>query len=391
LGLFDDPYRFSDKQREQKQWSNPEHVKAEKSIAEKSIVLLKNEAQLLPISRNMKTIALIGPFINAKSDNNGFWSYDWPDDSARIVSVWEGIKAKVSSDTKLLYAKGCNVGDSSTAGFGEAIETAKQADVVIMNVGEAKDMSGEAKSRSNIQLPGVQEELIKAIQGTGKPVVVMINAGRPLIFNWTADHVPAILYTWWLGTQAGNAIADVLFGDYNPSGKLPISFPLSEGQIPIYYNHFNTGRPATTDSDRFYRSAYIDLSIYPKFPFGYGLSYTKFQYGDIKLNTHKITPKDNLRATVVLKNTGNFDGEETVQLYIQDLVGSVVRPVKELRSFQKVFLRKGESKEITFTLTVNDLKFVDDNIKWVYEPGDFKLFIGGNSRDVVETSFVLEK
>ncbi len=201
-------------------------------------MLLKNENHLLPLSKQTKTIALIGPFIKAVRDNAGFWSYQWPDDSARIITQYQGIENKVSKDTKILYAKGCEINDSSQAGFAEAIETAKQADVVIMSMGEASDWSGEAKSRSNIHLPGMQEELIKAIYATGKPVVVMINAGRPLIFNWTADNVPAILYTWWLGTEAGDAIADVLFGDYNPSAKLPISFPRAEGQIPIYYNHY---------------------------------------------------------------------------------------------------------------------------------------------------------
>jgi len=391
LGLFDDPYRFSDKRREQEQWNNPEHLKTERSVAEKSIVLLKNENNLLPLSNQIKTIALIGPFVKAKSDNNGFWSYDWPDDSVRITSVWEGVKAKLGPGTRVLFAKGCNINDSVTSGFSEAVEIANQADAVIMNVGEARDMSGEAKSRSNLHLPGMQEDLIRAIQATGKPLVVMINAGRPLIFNWTADHVPAILYTWWLGTEAGHAIANVLFGDYNPSGKLPMSFPLSEGQIPIYYNHFSTGRPATSDSDRFYRSAYIDLSLYPKFPFGYGLSYTRFEYSDIKLNARVITPKDKLVATIVLKNSGNYDGAETVQLYLEDLVGRVVRPVRELKSFQKVFLKKGESREIKFDLTVEDLKFFDDNLRRIYEPGDFKLFIGGNSRDVKETAFTLRE
>ena len=214
---------------------------------------------------------MIGPFIKSVRDNLGFWSYIWPDDSTRIITPWQGIQNKISKDSKLLYAKGCNINDSSTAGFAEAVAAAKQADVVIMNVGEAPDMSGEAKSRSNIHLPGMQEELIKAIHATGKPVVVMINAGRPLIFNWTADHVPAILYTWWLGTEAGDAMADVLFGDYNPSAKLPVSFPRSEGQIPVYYNHFNTGRPSKSDNDLNYVSAYTDLPNDPKFPFGFGL------------------------------------------------------------------------------------------------------------------------
>jgi beta-glucosidase len=353
-------------------------------------VLLKNEKQLLPLAKNIKTLALIGPFIKAVSDNNGFWSYDWPDDSARIVTTWDGIKNKMSGDTKLLYAKGCNINDNSQAGFAEAVSIAGQADVVIIQVGEARDMSGEAKSRSNIHLPGVQEELIKAISATGKPVVVLINAGRPLVFNWTADHVPAILYTWWLGTEAGNAIADVLFGDQGPSGKLPMSFPLTEGQIPVYYDHYNTGRPALNDSDRLYRSAYTDLSIYPQYPFGFGLAYTKFEYSDIRLNKKTITAKDTLEVSITLKNTGNYDGEETVQLYIRDMVATVVRPVQELKGFQKIFLEKGESKELTFTLTVNDLKFYNDQLQWIYEPGAFTVMLGGNSAEVKKAVFELK-
>jgi beta-glucosidase len=391
MGLFDDPYKFSNEEREKQQWNNAEHLKAEREMAKKSILLLKNEKQTLPVSKNVKTIALIGPFIKAKSDNLGFWSYDWPDDSVKIVSVLDGVKSKLSSDTKMLYAKGCNVNDTSTAGFAEAIEMAKQADIIIMNVGEARDMSGEAKSRSSIRLPGVQEDLIKAIQATGKPVVVMINAGRPLIFNWVADNVPAILYTWWLGTEAGNAIADVLFGDYNPSAKLPMSFPLTEGQIPIYYNHYNTGRPAMNDSDRLYRSAYTDLSLYPKYAFGYGLSYTNFSYGNIELNKSTIKATEKLTVKIAVTNTGNYDGEETVQLYIRDLFGSVVRPVKELKGFQKIFLKKGESKTVNFSLSVDDLRFYNDKLQYIYEPGDFKVFIGGSSDKVKEASFTLVK
>lgn len=390
MGLFDDPFKFCNKEREQQQWNNAENLKAEKMVAEKSIVLLKNANHLLPLSKQTKTIALIGPFIKAVRDNLGFWSYQWPDDTARIVTVWQGVQNKVGTNTKLLYAKGCEINDSSQAGFAEAIEAAKQADVVIMNVGEASDWSGEAKSRSNLHLPGMQEELIKAIYATGKPVIVMINAGRPLIFNWTADHVPAILYTWWLGTEAGDAIADVLFGDYNPSAKLPISFPITEGQIPIYYDHFKTGRPATSDSDRFYRSAYIDLSIYPKFPFGYGLSYTNFNYSDIRLSSSAMKAGQTIKATVTLTNNGNYDGEETVQLYIQDVVGTVVRPVKELKGFQKVFLKKGESKQVSFIIDVNKLKFYNSRLKYIYEPGDFKVYVGGNSQDVKEAGFKLQ-
>ncbi len=402
LGLFDDPYKFSDKKREQQQWNNKQNLQAEKIMAEKSIVLLKNEPfpsgragmGILPLNKNNlkgKTIALIGPFIKSIRDNLGFWSYTWPDDSERIISIWEAIKNKVGNSTNLLYAKGCNIDDTSHEGFAEAIKAAMEADVVIMSVGEAANWSGEAKSRSNIHLPGVQKELIKAIYATGKPIVVMINAGRPLIFNWTADHIPSIVYAWWLGTEAGDAIADVLFGDYNPSAKLPMSFPRAEGQIPIYYNYFNTGRPAKNDSDLNYVSAYIDLPNSPKFPFGYGLSYTTFSYSDIKLNSTILRPGKALTASVVITNSGKYDGKETVQLYIRDMVGSVVRPVKELKGFQQIFLKAGESKTITFKITTDDLKFYNDKLIYNYEPGDFKIFIGTNSEDVKEAGFTLQK
>ncbi len=389
MGLFGNPFKFSNEEREKEYWNKAEHLSVARDIAKKSIVLLKNEQQILPLKKNTKTIALIGPFVKAKRDNIGFWSYSWPDDSIRITSLWEGVKAKISSETELVYAKGCNIDDSSTAGFAEAAAIAKQSDIVVISVGEDPNMSGEAKSRSNIHLPGVQEELIKAVMATGKPVVVLISAGRPLVFNWTADNVPAILYTWWLGTEAGNAIADVLFGDYNPSGKLPMSFPLSEGQIPVYYNHYNTGRPAKDDNDKLYRSAYIDLSLYPKYPFGFGLGYSTFSYSDITLGAASFKPGQSITATVTLTNTGRFDGKETVQLYTRDITASVVRPVKELKGFQQVFLKAGESKKITFTINAEDLRFYNDKLQYIFEPGDFKLFIGGNSRDVKETAFKL--
>jgi beta-glucosidase len=389
LGLFDDPFRFSNEKRAAQQWDNAGNLAIEQTMAEKSIVLLKNDNQLLPLSKNTGTIALIGPLIKSVRQNLGFWSYLWPDDTARIVSPWDGIAHKVSSATQLLYAKGCGIDDTSRAGFAEAIAAANQADIVVMDVGEAPDMSGEAKSRSNLHLPGLQEDLIRAIRATGKPVVVMISAGRPLIFNWTADHVPAILYTWWLGTRAGNAMADVLFGDYNPSGKLPISFPRTEGQIPIYYDHFSTGRPAKNDSDIFYVSAYIDLLNGPRFPFGYGLSYTSFSYSDITLSTPAFSPDGKLTASVTLTNTGKYEGRETAQLYIRELVGSIVRPVKELKGFQQVFLKAGESKQISFTISAEDLRFYNDKLQYIYEPGEFRLFIGGNSNEVKEAKFTL--
>ncbi|MEO9021551.1 MAG: beta-glucosidase BglX [Ginsengibacter sp.] len=392
LGLFDDPFKFDNEEREKKVINNPENRKAARDIAKKSIVLLKNENHLLPLSKDIQTIALIGPHIKSVRENLGFWSAWYPDDSSRIISQYEGIKSKVSSHTRLLYAKGCEVSDTSTAGFAEAVAIAKQADVVIMSVGEQYDMSGESRSRSDISIPGVQEELIKAIYATGKPVVVMINAGRPLVFDWTADHASAILYTWWLGTQAGGAIADVLFGDYNPSGRLPITFPRSVGQIPIYYDHLSTGKPPHNDSVAYYRTGYMDLMQNPKFPFGYGLSYTDFKYSDLRLSRSKIKIGEDLRVSLSVTNTGKYAGEETVQLYIHDKVASLVRPVKELKDFQKVFLKPGETKTISFLINREKLSFYNERLQFVAEPGDFEVMIGSSSADIrLQSSFELLK
>lgn len=391
LGLFADPYKFSNVEREKQQWNNPQHLAAAKEMAAKSIVLLKNEKQLLPISKQTKKIALIGPLVKAVKEHLGFWSYDWDDDSVRVPSLYQSIQNKVGSNTQLLYAKGCELTDTSRAGFAEAVNTAANADVVVLYVGETRNMSGEAKSRSNIHIPGVQEELIKAVAATGKPVIVLIAAGRPLVFNWTAENVPAILYTWWLGTKGADAIADVLFGDYNPSGKLPMTFPRSEGQIPIYYNHYNTGRPAKSETDFNYVSAYTDLVNSPQYPFGFGLSYTQFEYSDIQLNKSSFKAGETLTATVTVTNKGNYDGEEVVQLYTRDVTGSVVRPVKELKAFQKIKLKKGESKQVQFKLTANDLRFYNDQLQFTFEPGEFHLFIGGNSRDAKKVTFELKK
>lgn len=391
LGLFDDPYKFSNVEREQKEMNNPQHALIAREMAKKSIVLLKNENHLLPLSKNTKTIACIGPMVKRVRENLGFWSIEFPD-SNYIVSQWQGLQNKVGNNTKLLYAQGCDIEDTSRSGFAEAIDKAMQADVVILSVGERRDMSGEAKSRSNIHLPGVQEELIKAVCATGKPVVVLINAGRPLIFNWTSEHAPAILYTWWLGSEAGNAIPDVLFGDYNPSAKLPISFPRTEGQIPIYYSHFNTGRPAASDSDRFYRSAYIDLSIYPQYEFGYGLSYTSFEYSNLKLSSPKMKANEKITVSCIITNTGKYAGEEIVQFYLRDKVASVVRPVKELKDFKKIMLQPGESKAIQFLIDKDKLSFYDQKLNWITEPGEFDLMIGASSSDIrLKTSFELIK
>lgn len=383
LGLFADPFRFCNDSRELKELNNPNHPIAARNIARESIVLLKNDHQLLPLSKNTKTVAFIGPLVKAVMQNKGFWDVEMPvKDSSYIVSQWEGLKNKVGNKTKLLYAKGCDIEGNNRTGFAEAVNVAKQADVVILSIGERRDLSGEAKSRSNIIIPGVQEELLKALLATGKPVIVLINAGRPLVFNFTADNAPAILYTWWLGSEAGNAIADVLFGDYNPSAKLTMTFPLSVGQIPIYYNHFNTGRPAENDSDRYYRSAYLDLSIYPRYEFGYGLSYTTFQYSNLQLNKKKINAQEQLQASVTITNTGKYDGEEIVQLYLHDLVSSIVRPVMELKDFRKIKLKAGESKTIAFAIDKEKLSFYNQQLQWVAESGEFELMIGASSRDI---------
>jgi len=390
MGLFDDPFRFSNAQREEQVLTDPSHAEAARDMARKSIVLLKNEGQLLPLPKNLRTIAVIGPIIRRVRENLGFWSIEFPD-SNYIVSQFDGIMKK-SPNTVYLYAEGCGIEDTSRAGFRDAIAAAEKADVVIMSVGERRDMSGEAKSRSNLHLPGVQEELIKAIQATGKPVVVMINAGRPLVFNWTSDHVPAILYTWWLGSEAGNAIADVLFGDYNPSAKLPITFPRTEGQIPIYYNFYNTGRPATNDSDRFYRSAYTDLSIYPQYEFGFGKSYTTFSYSNLQLSRMKMKTNENIKVSCTITNSGKYAGEEIVQLYLRDKVAAPVRPVKELKDFRKIMLQPGESRVVEFVIDKEKLSFYNEKLQWITQPGDFDVMIGASSLDIrLKSSFELIK
>jgi beta-glucosidase len=285
LGLFDDPFRYCSEEREQSVLNTKQHHEAARDIARKSIVLLKNENRLLPLSPAVKKIAVIGPLAKSGIDMKGAWSVKWDNDS--LVSLYDGL-LNAGSQVSLSYAKGCGIKDTSRSGFAEAVATALTADVVVLAVGESFDMSGEAKSRSDIHLPGVQEELIKAIYATGKPMVVVVMAGRPLIFNWTADHAQAIVYAWFLGSEAGNAMADVLFGKYNPSGKLPISFPRAEGQIPVFYSYTNTGRPVVNENNIVYKSAYIDLPNTPRFAFGYGLSYTSFAYGDLILSTKNL-------------------------------------------------------------------------------------------------------
>jgi beta-glucosidase len=378
LGLFDDPYRYSNAEREKRVILSKENLDAARDVARKSIVLLKNEKNTLPIAKTGKTIAVIGPLANNQSELIGAW---WGAGEAKdCVTLLQGIRNKLGTGAKVSYAKGCSIDTMNRSGFPAALDLARRSDVVVVAVGEKANMSGEAASRSTINLPGVQLELVQQLVATGKPVVVVLMNGRPLVFPWIADNAPAILETWFLGTQTGNAIADVLFGDYNPSGKLPVTFPRSEGQIPIFYSMKNTGRPF--DANNKYTSKYLDAPNTPQYPFGYGLSYTTFTYSEIKLNKASFTPRDNLQISVNVTNSGKRTGEEVVQLYVRDLVGSVTRPVKELKGFQKILLQAGESREVTFTLTANDLKFYNQQMEFTYEPGDFDIFIGTNSHDV---------
>ncbi len=383
LGLFDDPYRYGDSKREKAETLSAPFIAAALNAARQSIVLLKNDSNVLPLKKSIKTLAVIGPLANDAYDLLGPWR--GLGDSSNVVTALQGIKKAVSQKTKIIYARGCDILGNSKAGFNDALAAAKKSDAVILVVGESAAMSGEASSRSSLDLPGVQEELVKAISETGKPVVLVLMNGRPLSISWEAEHVPAIVESWFLGVQTGNALADVLFGNYNPSGKLPVTFPRTVGQVPIYYDHKNTGRPAN-DTVK-YTSRYIDLPSTPLFPFGYGLSYTKFEYSGLRLNAEKIFPTDSISVSVDVKNAGARDGEEVAQLYIRDEYGSVTRPVEELKGFKKIFLKKGETKTVSFLLTPESLSMLNINMKKVVEPGVFKVFAGTNSVDVKEASF----
>jgi beta-glucosidase len=385
LGLFEDPYRYSDVKRAKKTLMKPEFIKASRELAKRSIVLLKNDNQILPLKKDIKKLALIGPYVKNRRDLVGTWSGagKWE----KAVTVLEGIEKAVSKKTEILYAEGSQLFGDDKSGFAEAVATANQADAVILFVGEPHDWSGEAASRTELELPGVQPELVQAIIETGKPVIMVMMNGRPLTIDWEAANVPAIVEAWHLGVQAGPAIADVLFGDYNPSAKLTVTFPRSVGQIPIYYNMKHTGRPI--DPNQKFTSKYLDCPNTPLYPFGFGLSYTTFEYSNIELDTREMGVNDYITAKINVKNTGNFDGEEVVQLYIQDLVGSVTRPVKELKHFKKVFIAKGGSVDLEFKISANDLAFYRKDMSYGVEAGDFKLFIGTNSDDVKESLFTL--
>lgn len=387
LGLFDDPYKYSNEEREKKTILSQEHLNTAREVARKSIVLLSNKKQVLPLPADIKSIAVIGPLGDSKVDMISNWTA--MGDPKDAVTVLEGIKAQVSPATRVLYAKGCNIKGDTVNNIPAALSVARQAEVIILAIGEAGNMSGEAHSRGNINIPGRQEELAAEIFKLGKPVVVVLMNGRPLAIPWLAENAPSLLECWFLGTQAGNAIADVVFGKYNPSGKLPVSFPYSVGQVPVYYNHKSTGRPKLSEND-FWVSRYEDIPNTPVYPFGYGLSYTTFEYSDIKLSAAEIGMSDTLKISVDVKNTGKYDGEEVVQLYVRDLVGSVTRPVKELKGFKKLMIKAGETKNVTFALSSSDLAFYTRDMSFKAEPGDFKVFVGTNSVDCKEAGFVLK-
>jgi beta-glucosidase len=381
LGLFDDPYRFSDEKREKQVLADPQNRAAARQMARKSLVLLKNENATLPLGKQLRKIALIGPIAKAKRDLNGSWTVDT--DTTRITSLYDGLRQRAGKTTELLYAKGCEVAGDSRAGFDQAVATAKNADVIVLAVGETWDMSGEAKSRTDIHLPGVQEELFKALKATGKPVAVVVFGGRPLIFDTIAEQADAILYAWWPGSEGGSALADVLYGDYNPAGKLPITFPRHGGQIPIAYNQqYNTGRPVTKPGDIRYKSAYIDAPNTPRYAFGYGLSYTTFKYSDLKISRPQLKAGESVQVSFTLTNSGKAAGEEVAQLYLRDPVSSVVRPLKELKDFRKISLKPGESQTITFTIDQDKLAFYNSKLEWTAEPGKFNLMVGSASDDI---------
>ena len=389
LGLFDNPYRFSDSTREVRVINDPNNRAIAREMARKSIVLLKNENELLPLTQNNRTIALIGPLVKAKRDMAGSWTVNT--DSTNMVSLYEGLMARRGSN-KLLYAKGGTVPKTTDDEINEAVAVANKADVVVLAVGETYDMSGESKSRADIHLPGDQEKLFAALQQTGKPIVVVVMAGRSLIFNTIANKAISILYTWWLGSEAGNAIADVLYGDYNPAGKLPITFPRSMGQIPIYYSHLNTGRAYENQKSKLYLSSYIDEENTPRYAFGYGLSYTNFQYSDLQLSDSTMNEKDSIVVSFKLTNIGKYAGEEVAQLYLRNEVASIARPVKELKDFVKVKLNVGESKEISFIINKEKLSFYNRKLEWGTEPGRFQLMIGTASDSILlKSSFQLVK
>ena len=378
LGLFDDPYRYSNEQREEETIYRPEFLESARKIASKSSVLLKNINKALPLN-NKQTIALIGPLAKDKRNIIGSWAAAG-DRNGKAISIFQGIKEYLD-ESNIMFAKGCDINSNNYSGFNEAVNIAKKADKILMVLGEDYNMSGEAASRTNIKLPGIQTELIKTLRDElpNKEIILILMNGRPLDLTIEDSLVDAILEIWYPGTSGGLGVADILFGKYNPSGKLPITFPRNVGQVPIYYNVKNTGRPISNDNPtEDYKSNYIDSPNTPLYPFGHGLSYTTFEYSEIKLSNNKVRESEILKVSSIITNTGEYDGHEVVQLYIHDKVASITRPVKELKDFKKIFLRKGESKTVTFEINSDDLKFYN-NGKLMIESGEFEIAISSTS------------
>jgi beta-glucosidase len=401
LGLFDNPYKYCDEAREAATVGKQEFHDGVLDVAKKSIVLLKNEKNLLPLKKQGQKIAVIGALANDKTSPLGSWRIGADDGTA--ISVLEGL-AKYTGNT-VKYAKGADVviGEptftvetkinmTDKSGFDEAVATAKSADVVIMVLGEHGLQTGEGRSRADLGLPGVQQELLEAVYKANPNIILVLTNGRPLIIPWAAKNLPAIVEAWHLGTQSGNAIAQVLYGDYNPSGKLPMSFPKAVGQLPLYYNHKSTGRPGgDTPTESVFWSHYGDIDNAPLYPFGYGLSYSTFEYSNLRLSANTFGQKGQITVSVDVKNTSNTDGKEVVQLYIRDLFGSVTRPVKELKGFEMAEIKAGQTKTVTFTINEKTIEFYTANNKWEAEPGDFKVFAGGSSATKLEAPFSYSK
>ena len=410
LGLFDDPYKYCDVNRAKTEIFTQENRDFARTVGAESMVLLKNENQTLPLKKS-STIALIGPLANTSVNMAGTWSV--ATDQEKSKTVLDGLKSVVTDKANILYAKGSNVDydlelEKRATMFGkdiprddrtdkqlldEALAIAKKADVIVATLGETAEFSGESSSRTNLEIPQAQKDLLNALLKTGKPVVLVLFTGRPLVLVEENETVPAILNVWFPGSEAGLSIADVLFGDVNPSGKLTATFPRNVGQIPIFYNHKNTGRPLGNKEGKFekFKSNYIDVRNEPLYPFGYGLSYTTFEYSNLKLDQTSINMDGKINITVDVTNTGNYDGKEVIQLYIRDVVGSVTRPVKELKGFKKAFIKKGETQTVSFDISVEDLKFYNYDLDFVAEPGDFEVFVGTNSDASLKTSFKLTK
>ena len=385
LGLFDDPYRYCDAEREKAEILSAEHRKVVREMACKSIVLLENREGILPLDNRCKNIGIVGPLADNPDDMLGSWCARG--DGKDAIGILQGIKQAVGKGVRIRYAKGCVIEGDDRSGFSEAVQVAENSDVVIVCVGENRFMSGEAASRTRLTLPGVQRELLKAIKETGKPIVLLLSNGRPLVLDWEKENIGTIVECWQLGSEAGNAIADVLFGKYNPSGKLTMSFPYNEGQIPVYYNAKSTGRPYVPNVR--YVTRYLDCPNVSLYSFGYGLSYTRFEYGELKLDKDTMFPGEKLRIDVSVANVGNYDGEETVQLYIRDVCSKITRPEKELKGFKKVFLKKGERTDISFELSLADLEYVLADGSRESDPGLFEVFVGGNPDDVKKAEFIL--